>query len=77
VRARWVDTRQEVGAKHLGVVDGSSSQTGVANIATGRNNARNEALEHAAEKGTEIERNEQTIERATSFPNTSRPSPVR
>lgn len=49
---RWVDTRQEVGAcKYLGVVDGSSAQTGVANISTGRNNARNEALEHAAEKG--------------------------
>ena len=49
---RWVDTRQEVGScKYLGVVDGSSAQTGVANISTGRNNARNEALEHAAEKG--------------------------
>lgn len=49
---RWIDTPQQVaGCASLGVVEGSSAQSGPANISTGRNNARNEALEHAAAKG--------------------------
>jgi S1-C subfamily serine protease len=49
---RWVESPQQVaGCEYLGIVDGSSMQTGAANISTGRNNARNEALNHAAEKG--------------------------
>jgi S1-C subfamily serine protease len=49
---RWVDTPQQVAdCASLGVVEGSSAQSGPANISTGRNNARNEALEHAAAKG--------------------------
>lgn len=49
---RWLDTTQQVaGCDFLGVVEGSSTQSGAANISTGRNNARNEALERAAAKG--------------------------
>ncbi len=48
---RWVSHPQEVaGCGYLGIVDGSSTQTGAA-ASTGRNNARNEALEKAAHKG--------------------------
>src|SRR5882672_3288707 len=51
-RLRWVDQAQQVsGCEFLGIVDGSSTQSGIANISTGRNNARNEALEHAASRG--------------------------
>jgi S1-C subfamily serine protease len=49
---RWVDQPDQIaGCTQLGIVEGSSTQTGTANIATGRNNARNEALEKAAKKG--------------------------
>lgn len=49
---QWADQPQQVaGCRHLGIVDGSSSQTGPANISTGRNNARNEVLENAAKRG--------------------------
>jgi len=49
---RWVDSPQQVAwCEYLGIVDGSSMQTGVANVSNGRNNARNEALDHAADKG--------------------------
>lgn len=51
-RIRWVDQPEAVaGCDFVGIVDGSSTQSGVANISTGRNNARNEALERAAKKG--------------------------
>jgi S1-C subfamily serine protease len=49
---RWVDAPQQVaGCDSVGMVEGSSAQSGPANISTGRNNARNEALERAAAKG--------------------------
>jgi S1-C subfamily serine protease len=49
---RWVDAPQQVaGCDSVGLVEGSSAQSGPANISTGRNNARNEALEHAVAKG--------------------------
>lgn len=48
----WVNAPQQVaGCEGLGIVEGSSSQSGPANIATGRVNARNEALEQAAARG--------------------------
>lgn len=48
---RWADQPHQVaGCTQLGIVEGISRQTGAANIATGRNNARNEALEKAAKK---------------------------
>jgi len=51
-RVRWADSPQQVAdCESLGMVEGSSAQTGAANISTGRNNARNEALERAASRG--------------------------
>lgn len=51
-QVRWVDAPQQVaGCDSVGMVEGSSAQSGPANISTGRNNARNEALERAAAKG--------------------------
>ena len=51
-RVRWADSPQQIaGCESLGMVEGSSTQTGAANISTGRNNARNEALERAASRG--------------------------
>lgn len=49
---RWTERREDVaGCRFLGVVDGTSRQTGIANEGIGRNNARNEALEEAARRG--------------------------
>jgi S1-C subfamily serine protease len=51
-RIRWAEAPQDVtGCESLGMVEGTSTQTGAANISTGRNNARNEALERAASRG--------------------------
>ena len=52
---RWVDAPQQIaGCESVGMVEGSSSQSGPANISTGRKNARNEALERAAAKGASM-----------------------
>lgn len=49
---RWTERPEDVaGCRFLGVVDGTSRQTGIANEGIGRNNARNEALEEAARRG--------------------------
>jgi len=49
---RWVDAPGEVkGCQYLGIVEGSSSQSGVANSDVGEANARHEALEQAANEG--------------------------
>lgn len=48
---RDVDKSATSACQFLGIVQGSSSQTGVANRATGEHNARNEAREKAAALG--------------------------
>lgn len=51
-KIRWASSPADVArCSYLGVVDGTSRQSGSANISTGRNNARNEALNRAAGKG--------------------------
>jgi S1-C subfamily serine protease len=49
---RWVDGPGQVaGCQYLGIVEGESSQSGVANVDAGETNARHEALERAAKQG--------------------------
>ena len=48
---RDIDKPGASGCEFLGIVSGSSSQTGVANRETGKLNAHNEAREQAAARG--------------------------
>ena len=50
---RDADRSATAKCRFVGIVQGTSSQTGTANAETGYQNARNEAREHAAELGAD------------------------